>query len=112
MSQRVGTEAVVLTACHSLARSLPHPLAYLLPTRSLTCLLICPLARSLAYLLAYMSRLPSRQGFVSVVRILVESGGDVDVVNGEGSSPLHWAARKDHASTVSLLLELGATRDL
>ena len=24
----------------------------------------------------------------------------------------HWAARKDHASTVSLLLELGATRDL
>ena len=59
-----------------------------------------------------MSRLPSRQGFVSVVRLLVESGGDVDVVNGEGSSPLHWAARKDHASTVSLLLELGATRDL
>ena len=24
----------------------------------------------------------------------------------------HWAARKDHASTVALLLELGATRDL
>ena len=46
------------------------------------------------------------------MRLLVESGGDVDVVNGEGSSPLHWAARKDHASTVSLLLELGATRDL
>ena len=49
---------------------------------------------------------------MSVVRLLVESGGYVDVVNGEGSSPLHWAARKDHAAVVSLLLELGATRDL
>lgn len=136
----------------------------------------------LTYLPTYSLLRTSRQGFVSVVRLLVESGGNVDVVNGEGSAPLHgqrdeakppsgarhisplgaaaagsrvtlctlgerpchaaqsptsgrhrhrhrrpastkaaddgavttrhWAARKDHAAVVSLLLECGATRDL
>ena len=54
----------------------------------------------------------SRKGFAKVVQLLVERGGQVDVVNNEGSSPLHKAARNDHAAVVGLLLEHGATRDL
>ena len=43
-----------------------------------------------------------------VVRTLQFSGADINAVDATGATPLHFAARKGHESTVKLLLELSA----
>ena len=46
------------------------------------------------------------------MRVLLEHGANVDAVNRQEETALHCAARYGHFSTVELLLERGAQRDL
>jgi ankyrin repeat protein len=47
-----------------------------------------------------------------VVRLLLDAGADVNVVGGEGDSPLRWAAQQGDIELARLLLDRGAARDL
>eukprot|EP00005_Dracoamoeba_jomungandri_P002814 CAMPEP_0174250894 /NCGR_PEP_ID=MMETSP0439-20130205/911_1 /TAXON_ID=0 /ORGANISM="Stereomyxa ramosa, Strain Chinc5" /LENGTH=273 /DNA_ID=CAMNT_0015331075 /DNA_START=22 /DNA_END=840 /DNA_ORIENTATION=+ len=54
----------------------------------------------------------AKEGDLEKVRELLESGEDVNVVDEDGSSPLHWAALFDQIKVMSYLLERGAEIDL
>uniref|UniRef100_A0A3Q3X6Z6 Uncharacterized protein n=1 Tax=Mola mola TaxID=94237 RepID=A0A3Q3X6Z6_MOLML len=47
----------------------------------------------------------AREGFADSVRVLVEHGADVNIVDGHGNLPLHLAAREGHLEAMRLLLE-------
>lgn len=49
---------------------------------------------------------------IEAVRLLLDAGADVNVVGGEGDSPLRWAAQTGDIELVRLLLDRGAARDL
>jgi ankyrin repeat protein len=52
------------------------------------------------------------RGQKEAVRFLLDARADVNVVGGEGDSPLRWAVQSGDTELVRLLLERGATRDL
>ena len=52
------------------------------------------------------------RGQREAARLLLDAGGDVHVVGGEGDNPLRWAVQLGDAELVRLLLARGATRDL
>ena len=49
-----------------------------------------------------------KEGDVATVRHLIESGADVNVAEGDGMTPLHWAAGRGDVEVTQLLLEVGA----
>ncbi|XP_068447522.1 cyclin-dependent kinase 4 inhibitor C isoform X2 [Clinocottus analis] len=46
----------------------------------------------------------AREGFIDSVRVLVESGADVNLVDERGNLPLHLAAREGHLEATQLLI--------
>jgi ankyrin repeat protein len=50
-----------------------------------------------------------RQGDVPAVRGLLKTGVDVNQPEGDGATPLHWAAHRDSSELVRLLLGAGAS---
>jgi ankyrin repeat protein len=52
--------------------------------------------------------LAASNGHEQIVRLLLESGVDVNAVANHNSTALHWAVSKGNESTVRLLLEKGA----
>lgn len=50
-----------------------------------------------------------RQGDVQTARTLLKSGADVNQPEGDGATPLHWAAYRDSVELVRLLLGAGAS---
>jgi len=48
-------------------------------------------------------------GLVELAEQLLQHQPDIDVANAEGSTPLHWAARRDQHVIVHLLLQAGAS---
>lgn len=50
----------------------------------------------------------AEEGHCGVVKLLICSGGSLDLEDHEGWTPLHLAARSGHAECVTLLLTLGA----
>ncbi|KAM9358353.1 cyclin-dependent kinase 4 inhibitor C [Symphorus nematophorus] len=51
----------------------------------------------------------ARDGFVDSVRVLVDNGADVNLVDEKGNLPLHLAAMEGHLEVIRLLIRL--TRD-
>ncbi|MQA90164.1 MAG: hypothetical protein GEU90_08010 [Gemmatimonas sp.] len=49
-----------------------------------------------------------KNGDVDAVRHLIESGADVNAAEGDGMTPLHWAAGRGDVEVARLLLEAGA----
>lgn len=49
-----------------------------------------------------------QKGFVSVLKILLESGSDVASVTNSGKTALYCACEKGHTKSVALLLEFGS----
>ena len=47
----------------------------------------------------------SHEGHIDCVKLLVESGAEVDTRNNDGDTPLFWAASKGHIEVVQLLIE-------
>lgn len=43
-------------------------------------------------------------GYADILSMLIEAGGDVNVLNTENASPLHWACRYGRATAVAMLL--------
>lgn len=50
----------------------------------------------------------SLKGDIETVKLLIESGTDVNARNKDGQSPLHWAAFRGHYKIAELLIEAGA----
>ncbi len=53
----------------------------------------------------------SREGHVSVARLLLEAGADVETPDNYGQSPFFMACWKGHAVVAALLLEYDANKD-
>ena len=53
---------------------------------------------------------PSETG--AVISTLLDAGTDVNVCNGTGRTPLHWAVEQGNLSAVETLLERGARIDI
>ena len=53
----------------------------------------------------------ARNGEVEVVRSLLTDGADPNTAQGDGMTPLHWAAERGHAAVAELLLSAGAAVD-
>ncbi|EGZ08510.1 hypothetical protein PHYSODRAFT_436474, partial [Phytophthora sojae] len=51
-------------------------------------------------------------GTVDIIRVLLDHGAAVDLVDETGDSPLITAAENGHVEVVKLLIERGATVDL
>ncbi|MCC9641555.1 ankyrin repeat domain-containing protein [Rhodopirellula sp. JC740] len=47
----------------------------------------------------------------AVLEALIKRGGNVNVADTSGDTPLHWAARSDHVRSVELLINAGAKID-
>src|SRR3546814_15962995 len=54
----------------------------------------------------------SWQGRPDAVSMLLANGADPSVVDGEGNTPLHHAARSSDPGVVAALLDAGATLDV
>lgn len=52
-----------------------------------------------------------REGHVSVARLLLEAGADVETPDNYGQSPFFMACWKGHAVVAALLLEYDANKD-
>ncbi|TDH08513.1 hypothetical protein EPR50_G00098670 [Perca flavescens] len=50
----------------------------------------------------------AREGFIDSVRVLVNHGADLNIVDNKGNLPLHLAAREGHLNVVQLLIGLTA----
>jgi len=50
----------------------------------------------------------AENGHETTVRILLETGADIESKDSKSNTPLSWAARKGHKATVRLLLKNGA----
>ena len=50
----------------------------------------------------------ARDGFTEIAQLLVDSGADINWIDGEGVTPLILASFKDHIEIVQLLLDHGA----
>ena len=48
----------------------------------------------------------------AVISTLIEAGTDVNVCNGNGRTPLHWAVERGNLAAVQTLLERGARIDI
>ena len=48
----------------------------------------------------------------AVISTLIEAGTDVNVCNGNGRTPLHWAVERENLLSVQALLEKGARVDV
>ncbi|KAH9112637.1 hypothetical protein AeMF1_013077 [Aphanomyces euteiches] len=48
----------------------------------------------------------ARAGRAEVIRVLIEYGLPVNIVDSHGDTPLHWAARRNHVDAVRALLDL------
>jgi len=46
-------------------------------------------------------------GHVQIARLLIDSGANVNIKNGEGQTPLHCASQRGHFDIVELLLDAG-----
>ncbi len=53
-----------------------------------------------------------RNGHVAIVHAFLERGADVNFVDRNGGTPLHWAAARGLADIVELLLRYGADRTI
>ena len=53
----------------------------------------------------------SRRGHVSVVKVLLKAGADIERGDESNNTPLHWAALFSHDDIVKLLLDAGAKVD-
>ncbi|CAM9485929.1 unnamed protein product, partial [Ascophyllum nodosum] len=51
-------------------------------------------------------------GLAPIIRILLEAGADVESTSLEGLTPLHWACRFNHSTSVEVLLASGANPDV
>ena len=49
-------------------------------------------------------------GRIEVVKLLIEAGAKVDLVNNSGSTALHESATMGHLDITKLLVEAGANR--
>lgn len=47
-------------------------------------------------------------GQLDALKFLVKKGGSLDATDGQGDTPLHWAARQGHAHIIAYLVEQGA----
>ena len=54
----------------------------------------------------------AKAGDLAKVRQLLADGADVDARDYDGDTPLHWAARQDHADVIEGLLDAGADGSL
>ncbi len=54
----------------------------------------------------------AREGDIDAIRALVRSGADVNAAEGDGMTALHWAAHRNHAEAVEVLLYAGARLEL
>lgn len=52
--------------------------------------------------------LAAKNGYIKIVKTLLENGAGVNAQNHDGETPLHWAADNDHTEVVKVLLENGA----
>jgi ankyrin repeat protein len=68
------------------------------------------------YRSAYNGRIPlhlaCQEGHESVVKVLLESGADVDVADICRKTPLHFACQEGHESVIKMLVENGADIDV
>jgi len=56
--------------------------------------------------------LAAHKGSGRALKALLTGGADVLLVDKEGDTALHWAARKGHTTCITLLLEAGAPLDM
>lgn len=50
----------------------------------------------------------SEYGHIELVKFLLESGADLNMVDDDGWTPLHYASRHGNFEIIELLLDLGA----
>lgn len=50
----------------------------------------------------------SADGFIDVVKVLLNAGADANLANREGNTALHFAAWYERSETVGILLEIAA----
>ena len=48
-----------------------------------------------------------RKGYLDIVKVLVNSGAEIDAVNDQGYSALLWATENQHPNVADYLLDQG-----